>query len=116
MLSPDRELNEQILQEMRDGGDDLSTVRPVYFQFAFPSCENAQKFAEVVVERRLLAEVSDAGDGPAPDLPWEVNVTIKLGPELTSISGHERDLGQLAAAHQGRGDGWFCERITQREA
>ena len=116
MLTPDEELNEQVLKEMRDAGDDLSTARPVCFQLVFPSLEKARGFAEALVERGLLAEVGDGGDGPVLALPWEVNVTIDLRPELRSISDYEHDLGQLAADHQGRGDGWFCERISQREA
>lgn len=116
MPTPEEELNEQVLQEMRDAGDDLSRVRPVYFQFVFPSRDKARAFAEVVAERGQLAEVNNVGDGPAPKLPWDVNVTIELRPESLVISDLEHDLSQLAASHQGICDGWFCEQITQREA
>jgi hypothetical protein len=112
MLTPDEELNEQILKKMRDGGDDLSALRPVQFQFVFPSREMAQKFSKAIETRNLLAATSDEGDGPVEDLPWDVNVTIEMQPNLISISGYERDLGQTAANHGGRGDGWFCERIV----
>jgi hypothetical protein len=116
VLTPDEELNEQVLQDMRDAGDDLSMVRPVHFQFVFASEEEARAFATDAAARGFLAEVSELDDGPAPDLPWDVNVTLELRPDLRSISDHEHGLGQLAAAHHGRGDGWFCERITQGEA
>ncbi|MDI1364300.1 MAG: ribonuclease E inhibitor RraB [bacterium] len=114
-ISPDEELNEQVLQNMRDGGDDLSAVRPVHFQLVFPTWQDARQFAEAAMANGLLAEVSDGADGPVLGMPWDVNVTIELRPELASVSGHERDLGEMAFAHNGRGDGWFCERISQRE-
>lgn len=115
MLSTDEELNEQILQEMRQAGDDLSAVRSVCFQFAFPSRESARSFAADLGSRGLLADVDDHGDGPVEDLPWDVDVAIKMRPELASITGYERDLGEIAATYHGRGDGWFCERIVRRD-
>ncbi len=115
MLAADEELNAQVLAQMREGGDDLSAIRPLVFQFVFQTRELAQRFAEDVVKRDLQAVVSDVGDGPAADLPWDVDVTVALRPELAAISSHERELGQMADAYQGRGDGWFCERITRDE-
>jgi hypothetical protein len=100
---------------MREGGDDLSEVRPVNFQLVFPTWQDARNFADTVMANGLLAEVSDNGGSPAPGLPWDVNVTIELRPELASLSDQERDLGEMALAHSGRGDGWFCERISKRE-
>ena len=53
---------------------------------------------------------------PVPGPPWEVNVTIHMAPTLAAMSDFERKLGQQAAVHLGRADGWFCERITSHEA
>jgi hypothetical protein len=97
---------------MREAGDDLSVVRPVYFQFALPSLELANKFAEEIAEPSLTVDVSEEGHGPVAELPWDVNVTVEMKPELASISEFECSLGQKAAVYYGRADGWFCERIT----
>ena len=110
MRSDDEELNCQILQRMREAGDDLSVVRPVCFQFALPSLELANKFAEEIAEPCLTVDVSH---GPVTELPWDVHVTVEMKPELASISEYECSLGQKAAVYDGRADGWFCERITQ---
>jgi hypothetical protein len=116
MLPDDEELNEQVLQQMRDGGDNLSAVRPVCFQFVFPERKQAQGFSEVMVRRGLVVDVAVDPDGPVSELPWDVNVTIEMKPELTDITGYERNLGQVAIAHEGRADGWYCERIVGNEA
>jgi hypothetical protein len=86
MRSDEEELNYQILQRMREAGDDLSVVRPVCFQFALPSLELANKFANEIAEPGLTVDVSEEADGPVIELPWDVNVTVEMKPELASIS------------------------------
>ncbi len=114
-MSADEALNEQVLRRLRAAGDDLTVARPVEFQFVFPSLTDARNFAQAARELDLRAEVADGDDGPAPGLPWDVNVTIHMVPELAAITGHERALGQLAAAYNGRPDGWFCQQMDAQK-
>jgi hypothetical protein len=112
MHSYDEMVNEQVLQEMRDGGDDLILVRPIYFQFVFPSEESAQEFA-ADVGRLGSAKARPDSDGCVPELPWEVHVTVDMRPELATISDYEKWLDSLASVRCGRADGWYCERIVR---
>ena len=113
MPTIDEELNEQVLQSLRAGRDDLSIARPVDFQFVFPTREEADAFASAVAARGLKVTVADVAEGPAPGLPWDVHVEIQMKPELYAISSFERDLGAVAASSNGRPDGWYCERLTR---
>lgn len=115
MRSRDEELNEQILQGMRDAGDDLSVIRPVFFQFVFPSRELAQSFAAEIQASGLAANSENEGDGPAPELAWDVNVTIEMIPERVIITDYECSLGEKATVYKGRADGWYCQRVIGTE-
>jgi hypothetical protein len=100
---------------MREAGDDLSVVRPVFFQFVFPSRELAQSFAEEILASGLAAKAENEGGGPAPELPWDVNVTIEMIPERMTITDYECSLGEKATVYNGRADGWYCQRIIGTE-
>lgn len=113
MLSADEQLNEQVLWQMREGGDDLAIVRPIKYQLVFSSELDAQTFATIVRQRGMMAEIAQTTC--SEELPWDVNVTLDMQPELVAISSFEREIGRLAAQHGGRNDGWYCERIVASE-
>lgn len=43
-----------------------------------------------------------------PDMPWDVEVTLQIGPTHSEITATEVDLGAMAAKYGGRNDGWGC--------
>lgn len=108
-------LNERVLQGMREAGDDLSVIRPVFFQFVFPSRELAQSFTEEILESGFEAKAENEGDGPAPEFPWDVNVKIEMIPEGVTITDYECSLGEKATVYKGRADGWYCQRVIGAE-
>lgn len=109
MSSNDKDLNRQVLEQMRDGGDDLRTPRPIDFSHALPDSASAASFAAEMRSRGFASAVEETGC--VPDLPWDVVVTITMVPDLQVITDTERDLGEGAAKHGGRADGWGCVRV-----
>ena len=102
----DEDLNRQALEQMREAGDDLKTPRPIDFSHALPNAASAASFAAEMQSRGFRSAVEETGC--APELPWDVVVTIEMVPDLHSINETERDLGRAAANHGGSPDGWGC--------
>jgi hypothetical protein len=109
LRSSDQDLNRQVLQQMRAAGDDLTTPRPIDFSHVLPSAASAASFAAEMKLRGFHLAVEETGS--TPDLPWDVVVTMVMVPNLHSINEAERDLGEAAAKHGGRSDGWGCVRV-----
>ena len=107
----DQQLTEHVLQKLRAGGDDLSTPRPVNFQFLFASESNANTFARAAAEQGSTADISDNGDLLGSETPWDVNVAVHIKPDPETVWTWENRLARLAELHQGRADGWFCQRL-----
>jgi len=105
----DEDLNRQVLQQMRAAGDDLRTPRPIDFSHAMPDAASAASFAVEFLTRGFRVAVEETGS--TPNLPWDVVVTIVMVPTLHTINETERDLGEAAANHGGRPDGWGCAQI-----
>jgi hypothetical protein len=108
--SNEEDLNREILQKMRDGGDDLKTPRPVDFSHAFPDAASAASFAAELQAQGFQLTMEETGC--VPDLLWDVVVTVEMAPSPDVVTATERDLGELASSLGGRADGWGCVRIV----
>ena len=108
--SNDEGLNREVLQKMRDGGDDLKTPRPVDFSCAFPDAASAASFAAKLQIRGFRLTVDETGC--VPDLPWDIVVTVEMAPGLEVITATEHYLGELASSLGGRAVGWSCEHVV----
>lgn len=101
------EENEEVLQRLRAGGDDLSDARAIDFTVVFSDEVSARTFAgqfaadySVSVERTEISE----------DRPWDVLVTKRMIPRNEDIAAFEALLESTAAPFGGRNDGWGCFR------
>jgi hypothetical protein len=106
----DEDVNREVLDRMRAGGDDLTTVRPVDFSHVFPDSASAEAFAASV--RTLGWRVDVEETHCAEDAPWDATVVIDMAPSLEAVTGAEADLHEIAQRHGGRADGWGCFEIA----
>ena len=110
MSSFEENLNREILQRMREGGDSLLTPRPIDFSHVFPDESAATAFSAAMESQGFTTVLEETGC--ESELPWDVVVTISMIPDLQALTATELDLNIAAAAHRGRADGWGCERLT----
>lgn len=102
-LFPDDE-NGDVLWNMQEDGDNLSTSREVDFSVIFPSEEAALKFAVQLLrdEQKVSFSKYDGND----ELPWQVQAHPVMEPTHENIIGYEEQLAEAAAKYGGRNDGW----------
>ena len=105
--SPD-DPNEDVLRQMKAGGDDLSKERDVDFSVIFGSEDSARRFCEQF--QRLGYEANLERSDADPDCPWDVTVVKALAPTSADIAEFERMLELAASPLGGRNDGWGCFR------
>lgn len=98
--------NGDVLWQMHLDGDDLAKPREVDFAVVFPSEEGALRFAMHLLQHQQKVSFCSREDDE--EMPWQVQAHPTLAPTHDAISGYERQLGEDAAAYDGRNDGWGC--------
>jgi Regulator of ribonuclease activity B len=100
---PDDE-NGDVLRRMAARGIDLVSPRIVDFEHCFPDEAAARAFRKsveaTVREARLFESNAESGTG------WEVQCRVEMIPSHAAITETEERLGGIAAAFDGRPDGW----------
>ena len=99
------EENEDALQRLRSGGDDLTSPRGIDFTVVFPDRVSATKFADhLFADYRVFIEESNSVEA----LPWDVRITRRMIPKNEEITAFEALLESIAEPLGGRNDGWGC--------
>jgi len=100
----DSEVSDQeVLDNLRDAGSDLSKPHDVDFSFYFPDAGAAQRFMTTVIKRPTSKKVSLHADDDSEPM---VEVTRSFIPSLAEIERNSRELSELAEAEGGEFDGW----------
>jgi hypothetical protein len=102
--------NREVLKRMRNGGDDLSKVRPVYHDILFPNSESRNDFKnEILKDGFIITGMTDDYDDEFQyELSLERNDFIKE----PNIHDYTIYLWKLAIEHGGHYDGWYTERLS----
>jgi len=95
--------NLEVIERLRDNGDDLSKERPIDFFVVFESPARAEMFCVEVARMGGGASVNKREDGR-----WDGTATFHMIPAVESIGNRERELEDLAEALGGELDGWGC--------
>jgi len=93
--------NGDILFRIWKRGCELDTPRTIDFSLVFPSQEQALAFAS---ELQLPGEVEVKFY--EEEQCWDLRFSPIMVPSWTNISENEARLGEAAAKHEGKNDGW----------
>lgn len=102
---PDDE-NGDILWNMNQGGDNLSTGREIDFSVIFPMGDAALKFAMHVL--RNQQKISFSSYEGIDDFPWQVQLHRIMMPRHGNVSRDENAIADDAPPLGGCNDGWGC--------
>ncbi len=105
-----------ILQELKDHGDDSAAARPVYFWLYTKTREAGEQIAaEAKAAGMESAEITDSREseeGPVDaDRPFAVQLTCTMAPTLDGLNAKAWKLIDLARAHEGLYDGAETEVV-----
>jgi regulator of RNase E activity RraB len=102
-------MGQQIIEQLRGVGSDLSKPHLIDFYFYFPTIEIAERAARELQKKSLQTEIQEGADGEnwlclasAMFLPSEI--------ELTQLGSY---FGDLADSLGGEFDGWETEVLEQ---
>ena len=94
--------NGDVLYGIWKQGTDLAASRTVDFSLIFPMKEQAEAMAAKLSSREGNVKLSYF-DAKAC---WDICFSVKMVPSWTAITEMEEWLGEVAAKHQGKNDGW----------
>lgn len=93
----------QVIENLRQNGDDATKVHDIDFYLVFTRQSDATATAEEV---RLLGYEVVGVNQTSSAKQWEVHAKRKMVPELGAMQATTRALQALAEAHGGYYDGW----------
>jgi hypothetical protein len=102
--------NGHVLQQMYDGGDDLTQPRVINFNFVFPDRKQALAFVDEVADQTVEACLSWYQRKSL----WQVIVKRKMVPDHAGITAMESSLTLKAVNVGGSADGWGCFKVPRR--
>ncbi len=99
--------DQQILDQLRAAGSDLSKPHPMEFYLYFPTEDVAARVADEIEADGYRVEVKRAPRGPA----WMCYVTRRMTPKKSEIAAMGRRFRELAEKYGGEYDGWETEVV-----
>jgi hypothetical protein len=101
------DVDQQVLDQLREAGSDLSKPHPLEFYLYFPTEESAHQAAERIVDDGFSVEVKRA----AQRADWLCYVTKRMAPKRTEIAAIGQRFRALAREFGGEYDGWETEVV-----
>jgi hypothetical protein len=101
------DVDQQVLDQLREAGSDLSKPHPLEFYLYFPTEESAHRAAERIADDGFSVEVKRA----AQRSDWMCYVTKRMAPKRTEIAAIGSRFRSLAREFGGEYDGWETEVV-----
>jgi hypothetical protein len=99
--------DQQVLDQLREAGSDLSKPHPLEFYLYFPTEELAHRAAEKIADDGYSVEVKRA----AQRSDWLCYVTKRMAPKRAEIAAIGKRFRSLAREFGGEYDGWETEVV-----
>ena len=94
--------DQQVLEQLKKAGSNLSKPHQIEFFLYFPTQSAAQQVAEVIEKSGFTVTVKPAAKGPN----WLCFATKAMVPELSALQKIRKDFDTLSKANHGEYDGW----------
>ena len=98
--------DQQAIEAMKAGGDDLSGTRTIEHTLLFPTAEAAQSVAERATDRGFPAQTRPAGSGQGT----EVVVRQTAAVTIDNVTQARFRLTRMATNHGGSYQGWTAPK------
>jgi len=94
--------DDDVIEQLRLAGSNLSKPHPIDFYIYVPSKEAAQRIASALVHKNFKVEVKP----PAAGAGWLTLASKEVVPTSSSLAQLRREMTSLAKSEHGEYDGW----------